>query len=108
MSDPVQPPRETVTIIRGESNGPLYLLVGLVALVAVGAVYWMAESYRHPGPASTTTVIMSAPTAGPAARPGDARRPPDRPASDHRPRDSAPAPAPAAPAPTPVPVQPSP
>jgi hypothetical protein len=106
MSEPVQPPRKTITIIRGESNGPLYLLVGLIALGAVGVVGWMSASYWHFGPASTTTVIMSAPTAGPAATSGDARRPPDRPASDHRPRDSGPAPA--APAPTPVPVQPTP
>jgi hypothetical protein len=99
MSDPVLPPRETVTIIRGESNGPLYLLVGLIALGAVGIAYWMTTSHWHPGPASTTTVIMSAPTAGPAAPSGDVRPSPDRP------RDSAPASAPQAP--PPVPIQPS-
>ena len=104
MSDPVQPPRETVTIIRGESNGPLYLLVGLIALGAVGITYWMTASYRHPGPASTTTVIMAAPTASPAATSGDVRHPPDRPASDNRPRDSAPARD--SQAPSPVPIQP--
>ena len=32
MSDPVLPPREAITIVRAESNGPLYLLVGLIAL----------------------------------------------------------------------------
>ena len=105
MSDPVLPPRETITIIRGESNGPLYLLVGLIALGAVGIAYWMTTSHWHPGPASTTTVIMSAPTAGPAATSGDVRHSPDRPASDNRPRDSAPARA--SQAPPPVPIQPS-
>ena len=90
MSDPVLPPREAVTIIRSQSNGPLYLLVGLIALGAVGIAYWMTASYWHFGPASTTTVIMAAPTAGPAATSGDVRHSP-RPASDNRPRDSAPA-----------------
>jgi len=100
MSDPVLPPRESVTIIRGESNGPLYLLVALIALGASGIAYWMTTSPWHPGLASTTTVIVSAPTAGPAAPSGDVRHSPDRPATDNRPRDSAPAQA--SPAPPPV------
>ena len=91
MSDPVLPAREAVTIIRSQSNGPLYLLVGLIALGAVGVLYWMATSYWYPGPTSTTTVIMSAPTAGPAATSGDGRHSLDRPASDNRPRDFTPA-----------------
>ena len=90
MSDPVLPPREAITIVRSQSNGPLYLLVGLVALGAVGVVYWMTTSYWHPGPTSTTTVIMPAPAPGPASTSRDQRHLPDRPPSDNRPRDSGP------------------
>ena len=89
MSDRVLPPREAIMIIRSQSNSLLYLLMGLIALGAVGIAYWMIAS--HSGPTSTTTVIMSAPTAGPAATSGDVRHSPDRPAPDNRPRDSAPA-----------------
>ena len=103
MSHPALRPREVITFIRGESNGPLYLLVGLIALGAVGFGYWMFASY--PRTAFTMTSVVSAPTAGPAATSGDVRHPPDRPASDNRPRHSAPArdlkPQP------PVPIQPS-
>ena len=105
MSDPALPPREAVTIIRSQSNGPLYLLVGLIALGAIGVVYWVATSHWHLGPASTTTVIMAAPTAGPAATSGDARHRPDRPAPDSRPRDTAPAQD--SQLPPPIPLQPA-
>jgi hypothetical protein len=92
MSDPAIPPRETVTVIRSESNGPLYLLVALIALGAVGVVYWVTNSHWHPGPTSTTTVIMPAPTSGPAPASGDVRPSSDHQPPDNRPRDSAPAP----------------
>lgn len=105
MSDPVLPPRESITIVRGESNGPLYLLVGLIALGAVGIAYWVATSDWHPGPASTTTVIMAAPTAGPVATPRDVGHRPDRPAPDSRPRDTAPAQD--SQVPPPMPIQPA-
>jgi len=103
MSNPALPPHEAITFIRRESNGPLYLVVGLIALGAVGFGYWMFASY--PRPAFTMTSVMSAPTAGPAATSGDVRYPPDRPASDNRPRDSTPARDSLAQ--PPVPIQPS-
>jgi hypothetical protein len=88
MSGPALRSRETVTIMRSESNGALYLAVAVITLGAVGFSYWMFASY--PRPAFTMTSVMSAPTAGPAVASGDMRQPPDRPASDNRPRDSAP------------------
>jgi hypothetical protein len=57
MSNPVLPPCETITIFRSESNGFLYLTVGLIALGAIGFGYWMFASY--PRPAFTMTSVMS-------------------------------------------------
>ena len=88
MSGPASQPRETVTIMRSESNAALYVLVAATVLGAVGFSYWMFASY--PRPAFTMTSVMSAPTAGPAVASGDMPSPPNRPASDSRPRDSAP------------------
>ena len=85
MSDQMPPSRETVTIIRSESNGPLYLLVALIAFAVVGAAYWVTTAHWHLGPTSTTTVIMPAPTSG------DVRPEPTRQVPDNRPRDAAPA-----------------
>ena len=91
MSDQMPPSRETVTIIRSESNGPLYLLVALIVVVAVGVVYWVTASHWHPGPTSTTTVIVPAPASGPAPPSADVRPEPNRQVPDNRPRDAAPA-----------------
>ena len=85
MSDRPSLPREPITIIRGDSNGPLYLLVALLVVAAVGVVYWVSTSQWHRGPTSTTTVIMPAPAAP------DVRPEPNRQAPDGHPRDSAPA-----------------
>jgi len=95
MSDRPSPPREPITIIRGDSNGPLYLLVALLVVAAVGVAYWVSTSQWHRGPASNTTVIMPAPA------PADIRPEPSRQPPDNRTRDAAPAPQPQVPVPQP-------
>jgi len=95
MSDRPSLPREPITIIRGDSNGPLYLLVALVIVAAVGAVYWVSTAHPNPSSTSTTTVIVPAPART------DARPEPNRQAPDSHSRDSAPAPQPQPPVPIP-------
>ena len=106
MSDRMPPSRESVTIIRSESNGPLYLLVVLLALAAVGVVYWATASHWHYGPTSTTTVIMPAP-APDDMRPGPNREPPAgrTPDAALAPINAPPAPAPQGQAPVLIPQQ---